>query len=256
MSNSTYFTHYSINLNYQTDMVMVMASALLFSIFLAGLLGLLTGKFKSLSYVPLIDRNSGSNAPAVKASSVAHEQKTTEVSLYRELSCHELNLLFYAADLKGKQIISLLLSGLTLDETASLKADQVDLEMSTITVFGGVLRTLPMSSTLKKLFEQADKYPVWDGIKPMSFDDMQRSLATSAKASGLIDFDTICAEAIRHSYIMHLLSLGIPVLQLSNFIGYLDASELMYYRKHFNVQTKYTVNDKDLIHPLFSHTIV
>ena len=95
--------------------------------------------------------------------------------MHKELSSHQLRILLNASNLKGKQLISLLLSGLSLDEAASLKAGQIDLEMATITVAGSMPRTLGISNSLKALFAQSGGHPVWDADNPIASDDLTAS---------------------------------------------------------------------------------
>ena len=85
---------------------------------------------------------------------------------YRELSSHQLRILLNASNLKGKQLISLLLSGLSVEEAASLQPDQIDLETATITVRGKTPRTIPISRSLKSLLERTDGRPAWNPDDP------------------------------------------------------------------------------------------
>jgi len=76
----------------------------------------------------------------------------------------QLRVLLNASTLKSKQLISLLLSGLTIEDAASLRTEQIDLKTATITVTGRVPRTLIINRSLKSLFEQSGGYPVWTQI--------------------------------------------------------------------------------------------
>ena len=147
----------------------------------------------------------------------------------REYSAFELQDLFLASDLKGRQIIGLLLSGLTLDETASLRGDQIDLEMSTITVFGNVLRAISVAPPLKALLTQGELCPVWDNIKPMSFMEMNIVLFHSALKASFDEPKTVTAETIRHTYIIYLLKQGLSLKQLRWVVGYIEPEILPYY---------------------------
>ncbi len=231
---------------------MVIGSAVLLSIFLVWLFGFLTRKQKqppfAISHLELPHKTGNTNA--YSSSQAPAKKRTLTLPSYREFSSHELKALFNATNLKGKQLISLLLSGLTIDEAASLKSDQIDLEMATITVFGAVLRTLAIPRTLKKLFEQSEPYPVWEGIKPMSFDDMAKALFRAALDSGLENPEEITAEAIRHNYIVYLIRQGIPLSELAQIVGYLEPSSLSVYKDYAPPQQKPSFNAIDLIHPV------
>ena len=169
--------------------------------------------------------------------------------MYRELSVHQLRILLDASNLKGKQVISLLLSGLTLDEAASLKADQIDLEKATITITGSVPRTLTINRALKSLFAQSGDHPVWDADKPVSSDDLAAVLLCAAVDSGLPNPGEITAEAIRHSYIAYLVRQGLRLSDLEQITGYLEPSVISSYSSYSPPQQGRSIDDVELLHP-------
>ncbi|MDP3334760.1 MAG: hypothetical protein Q8S55_22660 [Methylococcaceae bacterium] len=149
--------------------------------------------------------------------------------LIRELSSHQLRILLNASNLKGKQLIGLLLSGLTFDEAATLKADQIDLENALITVGDSSPRTLGIGNALKTLLEQSGGHPAWDGDNPLLIDDLNAVLICAAVDSGLPNPDEITAEAIRHSYIAYLVRQGLRLADLEQITGYLEPTVISSY---------------------------
>ena len=180
------------------------------------------------------------------------EQRSTNVlvsPLYRELSVHQLRTLLDASSLKGKQVIALLLSGLTLDEAASLKADQIDLQKTTITVTGAAPRTLTINRALKALFTQSGNRPVWNANKLASSADLAAVLLCSAVDSGLPNPDEITAEAIRHSYIAYLVRQGLRLSDLEQITGYLKPSVISSYSSYSPPQKGWGIDNIELLHP-------
>jgi site-specific recombinase XerD len=171
--------------------------------------------------------------------------------LHRELSVPQLRILFDASNLKGKQVISLLLSGLTLDEAASLKADQIDLETATITITitGSAPRTLTINLALKSLFAQSGGHTIWDADKPASSDDLAAALLCAADDSGLPNPGEITAEAIRHSYIAYLVRQGLRLSDLEQITGYLEPSVISSYSSYSPPQQGLSIGDVKLLHP-------
>jgi uncharacterized protein involved in exopolysaccharide biosynthesis len=168
---------------------------------------------------------------------------------YRELSSHQLRILLNASNLKGKQLISLLLSGLTLDEAASLKAGQIDLEMATITIAGSIPRTLGISNSLKALIAKSGDHPAWDADKPISAGDLDAALLCAAVDSGLPDPGEITADAIRHSYIAYLVRQGLRLSDLEQITGYLEPSLISSYSTYSPPQQGRGIDDIELLHP-------
>jgi integrase len=169
--------------------------------------------------------------------------------LDRELSVQQLRILLGASTLKGKQVISLLLSGLTLDEAASLTADQIDQEKATITVTGSVSRNITINRTLKSLFAQSGDHPVWDADKPASPEDLAAVLLCTAVDSGLPNPGEINAEAIRHSYIAYLVRQGLRLSDLEQITGHLEPSLISSYSSYSPPQQGISIDDVELLHP-------
>jgi len=167
--------------------------------------------------------------------------------LLRELSSHQLRLLLKAANLKAKQLIGLLLSGLTLAEAASLTADQIDRETATLTVGGAMSRTLRIGNTLKSLLSQSGDHPVWEADK--SPDDLNVALLCAAVDSGLPNPDEITAAAIRHSYIAYLVRQGLRLSDLEQITGYLEPSVISSYSAYSPPQQGRSIDEIEWLHP-------
>jgi site-specific recombinase XerD len=187
-----------------------------------------------------------------KTAAMPLEQKKTNAlasPVYKELSSHQLRILLKASNLKGKQLISLLLSGLSFDEAVSLKASQIDLEMATITVHGSMPRTLGISNSLKALFAQSGDHPAWDADNPIASDDLTASLLCAAVDSGLPSPEEITSEAIRHSYIVYLVRQGLRLSDLEKIIGYLEPPVISSYSAYSPPQQGRAIDDIELLHP-------
>lgn len=167
----------------------------------------------------------------------------------RELSSHQLRVLLDSANLKGKQLIGLLLSGLAMDEIISLAPDQIDLEAGTITVRGRAPRIVPMGAMLKSFFRQCGGQPAWDPDDARSSIDLSAALVCGAVDSGLPEPDHITAHAIRHGYIAYLVRQGLRLSDLEQIVGYLDPDILASYRAYSPPQQGRHLYDIELLHP-------
>jgi polysaccharide biosynthesis transport protein len=166
---------------------------------------------------------------------------------HREFSSHQLRQLLNAANLKAKQLIGLLLSGLTPAEAASLTADQIDMQTATLTVGGTMPRALPISNAFKTLFAQSGDGPAWDA--DMSSDDLGAALLCAAVDSGLPNPEQITATAIRHSYIAYLVRQGLRLSDLEQITGYLEPSVISSYSAYSPPQQGRGIDEIELLHP-------
>jgi site-specific recombinase XerD len=157
--------------------------------------------------------------------------------------------LLNAANLKGKQLIGLLLSGLTIDEAASLTADQIDLDAAAINMAGRSPRIIPLSNSVKSSLMQSGGHPVWNPDDPGTRIDLSAALICAAVDSGLPDPQQITAEAIRHSYIAYLVRQGLRLGDLEQVTGHLEPSVISSYSAYSPPQQGRDIYEIELLHP-------
>ncbi|SOD42005.1 Uncharacterized protein involved in exopolysaccharide biosynthesis [Nitrosovibrio sp. Nv4] len=174
---------------------------------------------------------------------------------HRELSSHQLRALISASNLKGKQLIGLLLSGMNIDEAASLTPDQINLPAGTINLGGVSPRIIPLNNSLKFLFMQSDGHPLWNADDPGTRIDLSAALVCAAVDSGLPDSQEITAEAIRHSYIAYLVRQGLRLSDLEQIVGYLEPSAISSYSAYSPPQQGRHIHEIELVHPALINTI-
>jgi succinoglycan biosynthesis transport protein ExoP len=242
---------------YNRDALIALVSSILLGLFSVWIFDYLTRKQEQPAAITLSGIHMYNSAAAdmlnyQKTADIPLEQKQTNAlasPMHKELSSHQLRILLNASNLKGKQLISLLLSGLSLDEAASLKTGQIDLEMATITVAGSMPRTLGISNSLKALFAQSGGHPAWDADNPIASDDLTATLLCAAVDSGLPNPGEITAEAIRHSYITYLVRQGLRLSDLEQITGYLEPSVISSYSAYSPPQQGRGIDDIELLHP-------
>jgi uncharacterized protein involved in exopolysaccharide biosynthesis len=167
----------------------------------------------------------------------------------RELSSRQLKTLLNASNLKGKQLIALLLSGLSFDEAAALRAEEVDLSSGSIRVGGRFPRTILMSHLLKSLFQHSENRPCWNPDDTGVRIDLSAALVCAAVDSGLPDPQQITAEAVRHSYIAYLVRQGLRLSDLEQVVGYLEPPEMLSYSTYSPPQQGRKIDEIELLHP-------
>lgn len=251
-----YLPYDPVRPNYTRDAIIAVVSSLLLGLFTVWIFEYLTRKQEHQSPITLSGIHMYTPAAEMinyRQTAVApleQQQNNTLASpLCRELSSLQLRVLLNASTLKGKQLIALLLSGLTIEDVASLRTEQIDLKMATITVTGRVPRTLTINRSLKLLFEQSGGYPVWTSDRLVSSKDLAASLFSAATDSGLPNLMEINAEAIRHSYILYLVRQGLRLSDLEQIVGYLEPLVISYYSSYSPLQKDLGINDIELLHP-------
>jgi succinoglycan biosynthesis transport protein ExoP len=167
----------------------------------------------------------------------------------RELSSHQLRTLLNASNLKGKQLIALMLSGLSLDEVVWLTKHQIDMEADMIHIGGKSPRSIPMCSTLKSLLMQSNGQAVWNPGDLETRVDLSAALVCAAVDSGLPDPQEITAEAIRHSYIAYLVRQGLRLSELEQVTGHLESSVISSYGAYSPPQEGRHLAEIELLHP-------
>jgi succinoglycan biosynthesis transport protein ExoP len=146
----------------------------------------------------------------------------------RELTESEIRILLEAADLRTRQVIGLLLSGLGVEELAALRTDDFDLSGSLILISGEHPRVIPLAQRLKAWLSQAPRKPAWDGTK-VEPHDLAALVALAAVDSGLPEPDAIDAAALGHTYVMYLVKQGIRLSDLDRVVGSLPPRILAAY---------------------------
>lgn len=250
-----YLSRDPVRPNYHRDAIIALVSSLLLGLFTVWIFEYLTRKQErqppiTLSgihlYSPTAERvNYQQTAPIP----LEQQNNALAIPVNRELSIEDLKALLDASTLQSKQLIALLLSGLTLAEAAALKVDQINLDLATITVADSIPRTVNIGPAVKLLFEQSDGAPAWSADKPGAAKELATSLLCAAIDSGLPYAREINAEVIRHSYILYLVRQGLRLSGLQHIVGYLESSVISYYSAYLPMQKNRDIDQIVLLHP-------
>jgi uncharacterized protein involved in exopolysaccharide biosynthesis len=139
----------------------------------------------------------------------------------RELSYAETAALFAAADHRTKQIIALLLNGLSDAEIMSLTADCFDLQQQSINIPLSE-RQLAMTHCTKALLAASG----WQAIQS-PLEEFDAILTCAAIDGGLFGAEQIKAETLSYTYTLFLIRQGIRLADLTKIIGPVSPSRLL-----------------------------
>ncbi len=152
--------------------------------------------------------------------------------LPRELEPAEVARLLAQAAPVAVPVLACLLCGLTPAEIAALRVAHVDGAAGLLRVPGESPRSLPLPAPLSglpppRLDETADT-PLFaqPGGRALDADDVASAVTSSAYDAGLDQPQTITPEALRHTYIAHLVRQGLRFGELGTLAGRLNADTL------------------------------
>ncbi len=168
-----------------------------------------------------------------------------EDQVSQELSRKDIDRLLDKADLRTRQVIALLLSGLTADEICRLDASHFALDTNFIFTPPPHQRKLPLAPRLKTWLTASGGAP----LAPTSEEEMAKILYLTAVEADLSQPETVSPEALRHTYLLYLLRQGIKLVELEKVTGPVPLEDLTRYRKFIPNNSDHSITSVHLIHP-------
>jgi uncharacterized protein involved in exopolysaccharide biosynthesis len=151
-------------------------------------------------------------------------------ALPRELIPAEVGALWGLADPVSRQLMALLLSGLSLEECAALEAHQFNLAAGSVRTAGTRPREIRLAPAITALFTRSQPLPAWaDSNHHRSPAELASRIALLAHDAGLTQPAEVTADTLRHSYIAFLVRQGARLTELEQLVGTMPPSELTRY---------------------------
>ena len=221
---------------YVRDAALVIAVALALGLFAVWLVEFLTGRNAGgRAPVPLAIRVWGErgrmleqaepDVPAVPGGATAALAGPSP----RELSVLELEAMLKAAGPAERQLLILLLSGLSPEELASLGSEAVDMEAGRIQAGGEKARIIELPPQVLELLRQTGPVPAWD--IPADVRALSKRLTLVAVDAGIPSPEQADAWAVRHSHIVFLVRQGLRMSELPRLVGPLSTAEMTFYSR-------------------------
>tara|TARA_R110002073_G_scaffold229864_2_gene390769 strand:+ start:126 stop:2114 length:1989 start_codon:yes stop_codon:yes gene_type:complete len=167
----------------------------------------------------------------------------------RELLLQEVDVLLHTAHEKDKLLMTLLLSGVTLDEISVMQPEQFDFEKETLTITGLSPRTITLHPILHALLSNPACQLIDSTGQPLEHDDLAALLACTVVDAGLSVPEEITAISFQHTYIIYLVRQGIRLADLKLIVGYLTPTELSSYSIYSPPGPGRSFKDIDLLYP-------
>jgi len=182
-------------------------------------------------------------------------QLTAQQALPRELMQEEVGALLAAADDKSLALCALMLLGLTVDEVRALTVDDFDPGRGQLAVRGASARELALPGWLVE--KLAATTPA-DPQQPLFCMTQGESLAATEVAArvtyaaldaGLEEPTAVTPEALRHTFILHLLRHRVRFGQIAPLAGHLTPEELKAYANFSSGARQGNAGDIDPVMP-------
>lgn len=179
----------------------------------------------------------------------AAEPLSLPVGIPRELLSGEVRALAELADPATRQLIGLLLCGLTLEECAGLTERDFDLEAGRLRV-PGEGRTLDLGPGLVALLSSHHPQPLWLGANGAAgVEGLAARIGLLAHDAGLAHPAEVTAGSLRHTYIRYLVRQGARLTEIERILGPVPAAELSRYAVYRPAGPGKPLPDLDLVYP-------
>lgn len=249
---------------YLRDAGIVFAGSLLAALFMVWLVDFLTPKRKAEHPASPIDITiyPGEGTAAIERPSpdaVLESRSSPALTRpsARQLTEGEVSSLYIAADTATKQLIFLLLSGVSPEELPLIDRQHIDLDAGRINIPGHSQRELPLPAAIIELFsENGDTFASWKETKEIIQDreELDARLQLAALEGKLSDSDQITAQDLRHTYLVYLVSQGVRLSELERIVGTMPSKILLSYRRFSPDEADKTLDQISTIYPLFSNS--
>lgn len=203
----------------------------------------------------------GAPSPAPRAAEPVHAISRSEPERLpgvqpRELLAAEVAALWELAEPMSRQLIALLLSGLSLEECAELSAEHFDREAGRVISPGPSPREIPLAPVARDLFARSEPLPLWAGV------DYHQTPAELARRIGLLAHDVglsqpaeVNADSLRHSYIAYLVRQGARLTEIERLVGVVPTAELTGYAALAPAGQAKPLSDVDTTYPVLRGSI-
>lgn len=255
-----FFPHHPIRPDYPRDAFIAVVGSLLFGLFCVWIVEFLTRKERAKLAINLsgihVYSNEDPSREVINQLQFSREalgqspQYALRQPLIREIPAGQIDALVSAANKKEQQLLALLLSGLTLEEIAALRTENIDLENDALVVESTPSRKVPLHPLLKTLYQKAGYCLVNPSGQALSQDDLAALLTCAIVDAGLPVTDDISPASLRHTYIVYLVRQGIRLADLEKVVGYIAPAELSTYSGYSPIGPKRGIHEINLFYPL------
>ena len=250
-----------ISPNYTRDTIIALTGSTLLGLFFVWIIQYLTHKELHQTTLSIsginMELNSIKNTQRMPepidqdlSQSLQHDNShLLEYNIVEELSVTIVDQLLENSDIKARQLISLLLSGLSLEEISKLSREHFDFSRETLNIPDTTTRSLFLNQALKPLFESVEPCPAWNNKQAVSTNMLEAILVYTAVDAGLKDMQKVTSEALTNTYIIYLIMQGLRLSELEQITGYIDPIKISQYSVYSPEKRGLSITEINLIYP-------
>ena len=170
-----------------------------------------------------------------------------------ELGTEEVASLLEHADPVARQLIGLLMSGLSAKEIVHLEAADIDLEKGEVRIAEAPTRQIQLPSRIHNWFErEGQPWLTWKSNGHFDLEELDAHLQLAAMDAGLEADQPSYAELLRNSYLLYLVRQGVRLSELEGIAGVMPARRLVEYGRYSPAQSGRPLSEINTIYPLFA----
>jgi integrase len=150
----------------------------------------------------------------------------------------------------SRQLMALLLSGLSPQECAALSAEHFDRDAGLLRSPGPTPRQVALPPVARDLFCRSEPLPLWAGADyHQTPEELSKRIVLLAHDAGLNQPSEVSADALRHSYIAYLIRQGARLTEVERIVGPMPAAELTGYAALAPAGQAKPLSDVETIYP-------
>jgi len=170
-----------------------------------------------------------------------------------ELGVDRIARLLENADPFARQLIALLMSGLSAEEILRLEPSHIDLEKGEVAVPGDPPRKVGLAPGVVDWFErEGSPWLAWSGKDHFDREEIDARLQLAAVDAGLAESGQIDAELLRNTYLLYLVRQGIRLSELETIVGTMPARELLDLGRYSPAHAGKPASEVQLAYPLMA----
>jgi len=171
----------------------------------------------------------------------------------RQLTGGEVEALWELAGAAERQLMGLLLCGLSADEAARLGPDDFDLDACGVQVPPPGARRVVLPPRLCALLAESRPLPAWSAPDGgISFDDSLHRLSLLASDAGIAHADEVDAGMLRDTYLIFLVRQGARLTQLDQVAGPMSGPDIRRFAPYSPPGASRPLDQIDITYPLFA----
>ncbi|SEQ91711.1 Uncharacterized protein involved in exopolysaccharide biosynthesis [Nitrosomonas sp. Nm51] len=253
--------------NYLRDAGIAVIGSILFGLFCVWIAEFLTRKTEPKSVVNLsgihlydrrINKQDAFELPRQSIDKLPRQNPVLNSPPPQEIPSQQISLLLHSAGFKEKLLIALLLSGATMEEIATIKQEDIDLENEKLLIHGKSPRSLLLNPALKALLANTACGLMHASGEPLSEEDLAALLNCAISDADLSDNgdNEINADTLRQTYLIYLVRQGIRLAELEKIAGYIPPRELSGYSIYQPAGPKRFSGEINLVYPELHNTLI